>query len=362
MKTKFIFFVICFFLFFVFSESLVAQNRIAVTQIPKMPDSLQDEFYMMRKARASYNSGDYGDALKMTEFARETRKTRIEWELYTLQNSFRPAEVRRVGNAMSEILPVLETREDYDAIEIIVNYQKNPRSTQAALYADRLISYISTYTNFPEADLMLGNIYYIEGDFSLAETYYQSAWKNRNLLDTHDEQYEILYKLADLSAMQGNYTTYEEYLTAVVRNDEYFRNSNMQDSLIRIIRLGRKGCVDSLFNLFRPDNYLMMKAYMGLSDLYAQDVDKKRDALYMSALAALTGFTRMYSIVAQRAPDYSYNGLSHFLERAQSYYDVSRWAYENDVWSSFQTLASLAEENGYDVFASELNQAIENKS
>lgn len=357
MKNKITFLVVCF-LSVCFVETLAAQS-MTLTHIPKKPDDSQNEFYLMRKARSSYNSGEYGDALKHTEYAREYRKARIEWELYTLQNSLRPAEVRRVGNAMSEIMPVLETREDYDAIEIIVNYQKNPRSTQAALYADRLISYIGTYTEYPEADFMLGNIYYIEGDYDLAERYFQNSWKNRNLLDTPDEQYDILYRLADLSAMRGDYIAYEEYLTAVVRDDDYFKNTNMQDSLLRIIKSGRKGCVDNLFNLFRPKNYLMMRAYMRLSEMYAQDADKQRDALYMSALASLTGFTRMYSIITQRSAGYIYSGLADFLNIAESHHDISRWAYENDIWQSFRNLSVLARENGCEVFAQELTQVVE---
>lgn len=359
MKKKISFFVIFCLFSLVFIDSLFAVQRTVLTHIPKKPDYIQDEFYLMRQAQAAYNIGDYGMALKRVQFAREFRKARVEWELYTLQNSFRPAEVRRVGESMSEIMPVLETREDYDAIEIITRYQKNPRSVNATRNSTRLIEYIGSYTEFPEADFLIGNIYYIEGDYILAEKYFQNAWKNRTLLDVPDQQYDILYKLANLSDMQGDEIAYEEFLTAVVRDDQYFKNSNMQNAMLRIIKLGRAGCVDNLFNLFRPDNYLMLDAYINLSRLYEKNGDS-REALYLSALASLTCFTRMYAIVAKRAPDYSYQGVSNFFERAFTYSDVTRWAYENDVWQSLENLAELADKNGCQAFARELTDIMQN--
>lgn len=358
MKTRIVFFLS---LFLIVANSY-AQNSVyrnIVIEIPKKPNYIKNEFYLMRQAIASYNNGAYGEALKQTEYAREYRRSRVSWELYTLRNSLRPAEVQRVGDSMSEIIDVLKRREDRDAIEIITRYQKNPRSQNATLYASRLLAYIETFTEFPEADQMFGNIYYIEGDYELAKRYYNSAWTNRNLLDVPEEQFNILYQLADLSYLEGNEIAYEEYLTAIVRDDNYFNNPNLQDSMLHIISLKRKGSADNLFNLFRTDNYMMMDAYIKLAEIYEKN-EKLKDALYMRALAALTGFTRMYAIVSHRAPDYYYTSLDGFFDRASNYSDVITWATEKGVWQNLNALSFLAEKNGYTVFAGELLQVINN--
>lgn len=358
MKTRIVLFLS---LIFIMANSF-AQNSVyknIVVEIPKKPNYIKDEFYLMRQAIASYNSGAYGEALKRTEFAREYRRSRVTWELYTLRNSLRPAEVQRVGDSMSEILDVLKKREDRDAIEIIARYQKNPRSQNATLYASRLLAYIETFTEFPEADQMFGNIYYIEGDYDLAKRYYNSAWNNRNLLDVPEEQFHILYQLAELSYLERDEIAYEEYLTAIVRDDAYFNNPNLQDSMLHIISLKRKGSADNLFNLFRTDHYMMMDAYVKLAEIYEKN-ERIKDALYMRSLAAITGFTRMYTIVARRAPDYYYRGLEGFFERAANYSDVISWAAEKGVWQNFNSLSFLAEKNGYTVFAEELSQIINN--
>lgn len=350
---KILVFVVCLFV----TGNIFAQ----ITEIPKKPDYINDEFFYLRQAEHAYSMGEYGQAMKLCDTAREYRRAKIRWESYTLENSFRPREVSRVGDVMADIMPVLIRRDDADAIEIITRYAKRPSTVSYTTRASTLVAYIKSLTELPEADFMLGDVYYIEGEYSIAEDYYNKSWINRTLLDIPDQQFDILYRLADLSEMRGDEKTYEEYLTAVVRDDSFFKNENMQSALMRIIRMGRSGCVDNLFNLFRPDHYMMMRAYMNLSDLYNENGETDT-ALYMCALANLTAFTRMYSVVAQRSPDYVYTGFGNFIERASNYADVMKWAAENHVWQSLDNLVMLTRAKGYDSFADELSTVLSGMS
>lgn len=318
------------------------------------PDPIKDEWYVLRQAEAAYNSGSYGSAVLYADLAREYRQNRVAWEVQTLKNSFRPAEVRQAGDDIADVIPVLRRREDYDALEIVERYRRNPRTASEALFTEQLVAYVQRITAFPEADFLLGNVYLIEGEYERAEQYYQAAWTARALLDVPDAQYTILYRLADLSHMKNDATAYEEYLTAIVRDDDFFKDPSLKRSVLRIMQNRRGGAVDTLFNVFRPEHFLLLRAYRELSDVYAAAGDTDR-ALYLCTLAALTGFTRMYAIVVQRMPEYTYDGLAAFLERAGEYADIVQWADDNGMRHVFGRLVLLTRASaGYETFSAEL--------
>jgi hypothetical protein len=320
---------------------------------PKKPDYVKDGAYIMREAQTAYDSGDFSNALKDANMAKEYRKKKTEWEVFTLQNSFKPSEVKKAGDEISSILPLLEKRQDYEALDIIYRYQKNKHAAGFCTSAQKLIAYIESNKVYPEADYMIGTVYCIEGEYALAEHYLNDAWINRAVLDIPDTQYDILYSLAELSRIQSNDEKYEEYLTAVVRNDDCFKNQTLKDAVIYTIKNGKTGCADNLFRLFRITDYKSIKAYFELSKIYEKN-NAEDQALYTCIICVLTDFTRMYNIIEERSPDFEYTGLESVIESTENYPDIQEWGKQNNVWETFNMLAELTQKSGYTAFSGEL--------
>jgi tetratricopeptide (TPR) repeat protein len=81
---------------------------------------------------------------------------------------------------------------------------------------------------FPEAEAAIGDVYMEEGESSLAQRQYEKAYDLRKSLYIPDQQYDILYKLANLFEMQRLYKQMEDTLNLIVANDRRFQETPNQ--------------------------------------------------------------------------------------------------------------------------------------
>ena len=155
MKKTFLFIFISLFEFFcIFSETIAK------------PDYIIDDKRIFLDAQIAFDRQDYGLALKLVERAKAARKQKVKWEVYTLENSLKPAEVKRAGDFIPDILPVLSDRQDYDALEIFSRYEKLYTMDFFENSAKKLIAFIKNRSEFPEADYLSGCVYQLEGEYS----------------------------------------------------------------------------------------------------------------------------------------------------------------------------------------------------
>lgn len=323
---------------------------------PKKPQYLNSDIRLLRSAREEFRSGSYGKALKFAGEAEIERKNQVAWEIYTLQNSFKSSEVKKAADVLSAVIPVLEKRQEYDSLEIIHWYERKLSLSYFNDSASALIEYIRKRSAYPEADWIIGNVYKMEGDYDLAEEYLLSAWHNAQFLDVSDEQYDILYSLADTAYLKNDMESYEADLLLILSDDRYFRNVNLDDAMMLTIRNSRPGAMERFFEYFRSDDYRSIPAYFKLADFY--DTTDKDKALKASALGVLTGFTKMYTAVKDRDPEFEYTGLASLFEEISSYTDILDWSGENQIWDGFIVFAKKTAGDGDAGFSKDLYRVL----
>ncbi|HAH61675.1 MAG TPA: hypothetical protein DCL73_06215, partial [Treponema sp.] len=222
----------------------------AADEKPKKPSYPDNDIRLLRSARETFRAGSCGEALKLAVQAEIERKKQVAWEIYTLQNSFKSSEVKKAADVLSAIIPVLEKRQEYDSLEIIRRYESKLSPSYFSDSASNLIEYIRKRNAFPEADWIIGNVYKYEGEYNLAKEYLLSAWRNAPLLDVSDEQYDILYSLADIAYLDNDKENYEADLLLILSDDRYFRNVDLNDAMMLTIRNQKAGSMEKFFNLF----------------------------------------------------------------------------------------------------------------
>ncbi|MBR7064293.1 MAG: hypothetical protein IKI31_04020, partial [Treponema sp.] len=223
---------------------------------------------MLYSARNSFTSGDYASALKYAEEAKVFRKNQVSSHIHSLEQAFKPREVQRKNDSLKDIILVLEKRDDFKALDIIHFYLQKKSVSDFKNSAATLLSHISMRKEFPEADWIIGSVYKLEGEYELSREYLLTAWKNSFLLDVPDEQFSILYELAELEKLQNNLDDYEKYLLLVLQNDKYFNNASFSSATSNIINMKKDDSFEKFFLMFRSDNYKALKAYSLLSDYY----------------------------------------------------------------------------------------------
>ena len=155
-------------IFVLFALILCISSDIFAKNLQK-PDYIIGDKRILEDAKDAYDNLDYSNALNLALKSKESRKDKVDWEIMTLENSFKPAEVKYVGDELSAIIPVLIERQDYDAIEIINRYFKIKEKDFYSDSAKKLLKYIKSNREFPEADFLIGNIYRLEGEYDFAK-------------------------------------------------------------------------------------------------------------------------------------------------------------------------------------------------
>ena len=343
--------VIVFFVLLLSYSSLCAQVR------PKKPRDLESDIKLLRSSRVEFDNGKYGEALRLANEAKIARREIVAWEADTLAYALKPREVQKANGVLSDVLAVLKKREDYDAVEIVERYVGKKTSAFFNNSADALVSYVSTRRVFPEADRLIGCIYFLEGEYALAKQYLLNAWQSASLLDVPDERCDILYALSDIALIEKDFDGYEKDLLLIVSGDSLLKNKSFERAFMLIVQNGDAGSMEKFFTLFRSEDYTALGAYFKLASYYGERgfADK---ALKAFALGTLTAFTKMYNTVKARDPEFEYQNLESLFTEIARFSDIVDWASERRIWKGFSDFADCVQKAGNDRFAFDLYTAM----
>ncbi len=312
-----------------------------------------DYWYTLKLAQNAYESNDYGTALSYAEEAKEKKLKVCKWENEVLDQCQRNFRVRKAGDYLVELIPVLQEKSYTDALEII---NKNIKLYGSDFFKGRfsvLRKWIEEDYIYPEADFLIGRVYKLEGEIDLSTEYLNKAYDNRIRLDVADVKYDILYELADLADYRDDGRDFEQKLTAILVDDKLYTDTGFMDALERIINLDTEISVEKFFLLYRSDNDISIRALQELSEYYNR-VGQKNKALRCAALGCIASVTKIEDILKDRLIDYSYSTFPDMLRKASAYSDIIAWGNSNNIWKLFFNMAKIARSNEKMVFGDTL--------
>lgn len=333
---------ICLIILLNFTFLVFAQSKVTINYVVSY-----------RTAKQYFDEGNYGKALKFAEDALRLKKENAAKDAKKLENSLATRQVKAAGDEIDNVLKVLKLRDEYDCINII-NYYVSIKGVKYFNNSVReIVNYIKSQEQYPEVYKLMGDIYKMEGEYSLAEDFYQKAWDNNEVLDVPDEKYEILYLMADLSRLTGDYEKMEVRLLNIAGKDTIEKRNILLKSMSKLIISDKPETLDKFFNMYRFDDFYSLNAYCQLADYY-MSINESEKALQFSALAVITGFTKLENVISKRDITYEYKNLSDFMDQVSNYYDLVAWGNQNNIWKSFDLLCELSAKNGGKTFALDL--------
>ena len=343
-----------------------------------------DYFLTLRYAQNAFENGDYGKALSLAERAKDERIKVVESELKILEQTQKIAAVRKAGDSLDDIMSELRQRNQAKAIDVIENYVDKYGKDRFSGKYSVLKDFIIRTKNFPESDFLIGKIYRLEGETSVAEDYMNKAYDKKDILNVPDLKYDILYELAEISKDKHDNDGYERYFKNILKDDKYYADEEPKDaktavnaakasndkadiensknihnkraymnSIVRLIKTNRADSVEKFFLMYRNDSDISTKALAGLSDFYFKQGQNEK-ALRCSALGCITALTKIEEILKDRLTDYSYTSFADLLKNASAYSDVVSWGNKNGIWQMYFNFAEIANSCGCKNFAQEL--------
>ncbi|MBR6153710.1 MAG: hypothetical protein IKQ43_04680 [Treponema sp.] len=320
-----------------------------------------DYWYILKEAQDAYDFGDYGNSIALAEKAKAKRKDQIKWEQYTLDQSQRLVQIRNAGDELKNVTKAMADAKQKNALAIVNSYLETYGKERFRGSFSALLKFINQNNSYPEADYLIGRVYKIEGEASLATVYLKRAYEASDLLSVPAVRYDILYDLADLSEHNDDY---EKYLMDVLADDTMFTKTTFMNSMEKVIAGKDKASVERFFMLYRNESAYSLEALRKLASYYEELANKAQDQAtartYMSkslkctALGTIVAVTRIQETLEDRQTEYKYTTLSDLMKTASIYPDIVNWGNEKVVWEMFYNLADTAQRMGYSMFSYEL--------
>lgn len=346
---------ICIFIITLFLiSSLYTQSK----------DTLNPEEYswrMLQKAQTAFDQKDFGLAFKLADAAKINRKREVDWSISTLEQAMKPVAVQKVGDNIDAVLTILQERDSHDAVTIIESNLSNLSKEYFDHSISNLKNHIRKYSEYPEADFLIGKIYELEGEYSLSKMFLLKAWENADLLSIPDEKYDFLYEMASLAELTGDKEEYEKSLLLIIAEDpNYLQNTSetgFSKSIVKAIKTGTD--LDKFFLLYRNTSYFSMKAFFSLADFYTNEqsqslVTLNDKILTMSSMGVVTAISRIEDVIKTRKLEYTYTSFETLLSDVLLYEDIVTWGKKYDVWKGFYVFALAVFESGQTKFAENL--------
>lgn len=327
------------------------------SQSPSRPEDSFRSDRILARAQHAFDAGRYSEAMTLCEEARLARRNEVLWSCFVIANVLNAPAIKRAGPFISDLMPILEEREEYDAIEIIEEKIERYGSDFFGNSLTKLYDYLESLGDYPESDFLLAKIYRLEGEYDLAMQYLERARSHSDILDVPAVKFDILYEMADLADVLGDDTTYEKTLLLVVEGDGLYRNRTMRNAIEKSVKLKRRGVdlAEYFLQLFRSDAINSMRAYFELADIYEKRGDLK-ESFYMTAFGVIVGFTHAVEILDDRLGEITFDenerrSLEHFFTECGKNEDVMSWMQGRGLWRGFFNMAVRARKNGWNDFA-----------
>ena len=319
----------------------------------------QTSWKVLEQATRALDEDDPGSALRYAEIAKELRKTECQEKINILESAIIPLPVQQVGDLIPDVLYVLESRNSYDAINLINELLEQKGSSFFSNSISNMQSYLEKFLEYPEADHLIGKVYMYEGEYNIAKEYYLKALDNFNILDIPDTQFDIRYDLAFLASIQLDDKLYEEALLSIVEYSDFYssQSNNYSYSKACVKAAIDSKVADKYFLLYRINSTKFIPAYLKLAKFYDKQGFTEK-SFFSSTLGVLASFTRINDILTLRNYDYEYKNLDNFFELALSYSDINNWLLDNDIWDGILLFANYVFEQENTKLAEELYMCI----
>ncbi len=170
-----------------------------------------------------------------------------------------------------------------------------------AIYAFRKI--LEDVPGNPEAEMWLGLIFDKENEYELSIRYLELALEHKKQLVILEDQYRILYRLADIHLKAGDPSAYVDNLYNVIEfSEEKIQNNNLKNAMLNVLK--ERG-YDKFIELYRPEKRISLKAYSLLGKYYFK---KENWGIALEYLMQATGsiITSCIEEIKRLNPDYNF--------------------------------------------------------
>jgi tetratricopeptide (TPR) repeat protein len=294
------------FFFFVF---FLLNALWGFTQAP----SEKPYWFTLERGKLFFRTGEYGDALRAFEDAREQRKTRYAGMEQNFIALLSIPEVRGLGDSLDLVEAYISDRRQENAAAALRElYYRIPRTSLEGS-ARKALEQIGELKNYPEAEYWIGEIYRTEGELGIALGQYEKAHEQRALLENPGFDGEIVYKIAAIHRLRQDYQEMERWLLEILKQDLRWSEDSGTFARAALSRTMENDGILQFLTLYRYNNPFVEKAHRLLGFYYYASGRHSRAAEHL-LYAFLIQNTIIIDEILRGQFDFTFTGLENLRQ------------------------------------------------
>ncbi|MDR0586661.1 MAG: hypothetical protein LBG26_05425 [Treponema sp.] len=276
----------------------------------------------LEQGKRFFREGRYGEALQCFEDARRERENKymgLERDLIAVLSL---REVRRLGDDLGLVETYIQ-KEFRTAAAAALNelYYKFPRAAMQNS-AKKALESLGSLKKYPEAEYWIGEVYRSEGEYGIALAQYQKAYDQKELVEESGFGLDILYRMADISALRRDDLEMEKNLNEILKTDDSWNEENLGRSMM--VNSAANNGLDRFLVLYRNDRAELEKAHR-LLGLYYYRSNRQNRAVEHLLFSFLIQNTVIIEALKKQRYDYRFTTLETLLrDIAESRRDLRR--------------------------------------
>lgn len=317
------------------------------------------------RGKQAYASREFGDAIVAFDRAINVRRTTFVAASDRLDNALVAKAIKNSGSSIQKALANFASEDflqrDYAAlvrsygssvktllqavrkqrisenhrsfVEVLLQVLEYRPIDSLADSVETLRAVVVRLQRYPEAEYWKGKVFMLEGEMALAENQMQRALSMRDSLEIPEEQFTIMYSMAELYAARNDHVAWENVMLAITGGDSTV-DPYLQDAMMST--LGGGG-FDRFMVLYRIEPTYALEAHAALAEFY---LDRGRAAAMVHAAVGLNmTLTRAVTMLRSRDRDFIWTTLPDFVKAAAARSEIQDFLGSARLYRQMLTLA-----------------------
>ena len=198
--------------------------------------------------------------------------------------------------------------------------------------------------DFPEAEIAIGDIYYREKAYALAEHQYKKALEMPGM-QIPEEKYTVLYRLTELHEEQENYWDMDAYLRQILADQPYFSGDEYQSFQDALLSTYKDKGLEHVFRLYRMGNVgFSVEAHAKLGWFYYRS-HRFTAAVQHSLFALDIMVTEAVKELRRVQPGFAFTTMEAFLNAALERENIRQYLISSEFFKTLYYLAAATYES-----------------
>lgn len=297
----------------------------------------------LEKAKRAFDDENLSEAVALAHQAEDNNRAYYKRIESALKKVVSKKPYTRPDGKITDVYNALYENEQYVICKYFDTIFEQRSIKQLGNSMEALFAFLTKRAEvLPEASYIIGRVFQAQGEPSQAQAHFTAAWEYKDFLQEPSERFAILYSLADVCNLQGDYKSEEKFLLAVLSTDGLYtdknKNASTMSAMIRTIKTN--SATKKFFRLYRHGNGQTLQAYIRLAQLYAAE-GRPDAALETSTAAVCIITTLLEQNIKVHNFLYAYNGLDDLMVRVTKYSELADFAQKEKFWDAYLQFADI---------------------